>query len=482
MKKTRTFKFKHFQVSVNYSDYLRIFGLGFLLFFLSHCSPKTTSVTLPVETPDSFSESGTNEMAQEWWTVFGDENLNTLIDSALQRNFSLQTAWQRLRASQAVLDRESASLFPILDASGSAEVNNRQSEFQQSQRFRLGLYSEYEVDLWGRIRASVDAESFRAAATFADYQAVAVSLSAEVARTYFQMIEASNHLKLAQEQVETNEKVLELLKVRFSSGQIRSVDILRQVQLVEATREQQIFAETRLQVLEHAFAVLLGKTPQTDIQTFETSLPELPSIPETGVPSRLIERRPDVRSAFNRLQAADRDLAAAISNQYPRISISASISTGAYDIQDLFTDWGRGIAADLLAPLFRGNELRAEVNRSEALKQQRLYEYGDAVLTAFREVEDALVQEKQQQKSIESLERQVELAVQTNVQLRSEYLNGMSNYLDVLTALDEEQQLRRDLLSSKLALLEYRIALYRALAGNIETDRVNVVSENLKND
>lgn len=282
--------------------------------------------------------------------------------------------------------------------------------------------------------------------------------------------------------METNEKVLKLLKVRFSSGQIRSVDILRQVQLVEATREQQIFAETRLQVLKHALAVLLGKPPQTDIQTIGTSLPEFPPIPETGVPAELIERRPDVRSAFNLLQAADRDLAAAISNQYPRISISASISTGAYDIQDLFTDWGRGIAGELLAPLFRGNELRAEVDRVEAVKQQRLYEYGHAVLTAFREVEDALVQEKQQQKSIESLERQVELAVQTNDQLRSEYLNGMSNYLDVLTALDEEQQLRRDLLSSKLALLEYRIALYQALAGSLETDRVNVVSENLKND
>jgi len=279
--------------------------------------------------------------------------------------------------------------------------------------------------------------------------------------------------------VETNEKVLQLLKVRFTSGQIRSVDILRQVQLVEATREQQIFAETRLQVLEHALAVLLGKTPQTNIQPVENNLPGLPPIPETGIPAELIERRPDVRSAFNLLRAADRDLAAAISNKYPRLSISASISTGAYDIEDLFTDWGRGIAADLLSPLFRGGELNAEVDRAEAVKQQRLYEYGDAVLTAFREVEDALVQEKQQVRSIESLERQVELAVQTNDQLRSEYMNGMSNYLDVLTALDEEQQLRRDLLSSKLELLEYRIALYRALAGGIETRPETVAGNNM---
>jgi NodT family efflux transporter outer membrane factor (OMF) lipoprotein len=461
------------------SDFFKLSGFGFILLILTNCSPKTSSVSLPVEPPQHFSESGTYEMPQKWWTVFDDETLNALIDSALQSNFSLQTAWQRLRASQAVLDRESAPLFPSLNATGNAEINNRQSEFQQSQRFRLGLYSEYEVDLWGRIRANIDAQNYQVAATFADYQAAAISLSAEVARIYFQLIEARNQLNLAEKQVETNEKVLQLLKVRFGSGQIRSVDILRQVQLLESTREQQIFAESRLQVLQHALAVLLGKTPQTEIQLSNSVLPELPPIPETGVPAELIERRPDVRSALNLLQAADRDLAAAISNQYPRITISASISTGAYDIQDLIADWGRGIAGDLLAPLFRGNELSAEVDRAEAVKQQRLYEYGDAVLTAFREVEDALVQEKQQAKSIESLERQVELAMQTNQQLRSEYLNGMSNYLDVLIALDEEQQLRRDLVNSKLALLEYRIALYRAIAGNIETEREIADNENL---
>jgi NodT family efflux transporter outer membrane factor (OMF) lipoprotein len=479
MIKTKAVKILHFLISVKISDFSRILGIGLILFLLSNCSPKTTSVSLPVETPGNFSESGTHNLPQNWWTVFNDDRLNELVDSALQSNFSLQTAWQRLQASQAVLDRESASLFPMLDASGSAEINNRQSEFQQSQRFRVGLYSEYELDLWGRIRANIDAQSFRAEASFTDYQAAAVSLSAEVARTYFQLIEARNQLELAKKQVETNEKVLQLLKVRFSSGQIRSVDILRQVQLVEATREQQIFAESRLQVLEHALAVLLGKAPQFNIQFVESNLPELPPIPETGVPAELIERRPDVKSSFNLLQAADRDLAAAISNKYPRLSISATVSTGAYDIQDLFTDWGRGIAGDLLAPLFRGNELRAEVDRAEAIKQQRLYEYGDAVLTAFREVEDALVQEKQQQKSIESLERQVELAEQTNEQLRSEYLNGMSNYLDVLTALDEQQQLRRDLLSSKLELIEYRIALYRALAGQIKTEHDTVVNDNI---
>jgi outer membrane protein TolC len=167
-------------------------------------------------------------------------------------------------------------------------------------------------------------------------------------------------------------------------------------------------------------------------------------------------------------------LAAAISNRYPRVSFSLSYSTAVNDTDKLFKDWAYSLAGNLLAPIFYGGELKAEVNRTEAVKQLRLYEYGQTVLIAFQEVENALIQEEKQIESIQIIEEQVQLARQTIDQLRIEYLNGLSDYLDVLTALDQEQQLRRDLLSAKLILLEYRIALYRALAGGFETERENL--------
>jgi outer membrane protein TolC len=175
-----------------------------------------------------------------------------------------------------------------------------------------------------------------------------------------------------------------------------------------------------------------------------------------------------VRSAFQRLQAADRDLASAISNQYPRFSISASVSTAADQAGNLFEDWARSLAGNLLTPILYGGQLRAEVDRAEAVRQQRLYEYGQAMLTAFREVEDALVRENKQRERIASLEEQLQLARDAYQQLRVGYFNGVTDYLDVLTALDEVQQLQRDLLTSRLLLVEYRIALYRSLAGSIE--------------
>jgi outer membrane protein TolC len=127
------------------------------------------------------------------------------------------------------------------------------------------------------------------------------------------------------------------------------------------------------------------------------------------------------------------------------------------------------VAGDLLAPLFDAGQRAAEVDRSRALKQQRLYEYGQAVLTAFREVEDSLMQEKKQSLRIKSLTSQVRLAERTSKQLLFEYLYGLGTFIDVLTALSEEQELRRQLLSARLRRLELRIGLYRALAGSFQT-------------
>ena len=446
-----------------------IIFLGIVLFLFSGCKTQS-DLTDPVEIPGSFSESGVELVPAKWWTSFDDNRLSTVIDSAMSSNFTLLTAWERLRAAEAVVDRESSLLFPTLEATGSARADRFSDSYRDTEQLQLGLSSSYEIDLWGRIGSTIDAEQFRAQATLYDYQTAALSLTAEITRTWYRLADAQNQLALVNEQINTNLTVLELLNNRFEIGQIQSVDVLRQQQLVEATREQRTYAEARVQTLEHQLAVLLGRTPQSGVDLRPEDLPQLAPLPSAGLPTDLVQKRPDVRSAFASLRAADNDLAAAISNQYPRFSISASASTAAESAGALFEDWAISFAGNLLAPIFYGGELRAEVDRNEALKNQRLYEYGQTILTAFREVEDALIQEKKQVESIESIERQLELASQSYRQLRIQYLNGSGNYLDVLTALDDIQQLRRDLLTAQLTLVEYRISLYRALAGSFETE------------
>lgn len=449
---------------------LVLLGIAVLSLSFAGCATQTGTVSLPMDAPDTFSEPGTLDVPERWWIAFGNERLNATVDSAMERNFNLKTAWQRLRAAEAVVDRESSALFPDLEASASGGAS-RFSDQADTESIELGLSSVYELDLWGRIRSGIEAERYRAQATLSDYRAASLSLSAEIVVTWYRLAEARNQLDLVNEQIETNETVLSLLENRFGTGQIRGVDILRQRQLVESTREQRSLAESRVQVLEHQLTVLLGRAPQQGIESMPDSLPDLPTLPDTGIPIDLVQRRPDVQSALNLLRAADRDLASAISNQYPRLSFSISASTAAENAGNLFRDWALSFAGNLIAPIIYGGELSAEVDRSEAVKQQRLYQYGQTVLTAFREVEDALVLEQKQRESIRSLQKQVKLARQAYEQLQLEYFNGTSNYLDVLTALDELQQLRRDLLSARLILIEYRISLYRALAGSFETAR-----------
>ena len=453
--------------------------LFFVLFLMAGCAPQTKISDLPAEDPPPFSSSGEEAIPGRWWQTFNDEQLNKLVDSALANNFSLRTAWQRLKAAEASARRESASLFPWLDASAQGRSSRFGGNTVLRDNLSLDASASYEVDLWGRIRSQVEAEQFRAEATRWDYKTAALSLSAEISRTWFQLLETRNQLELINQQIETNQKTLRLLKARFGSGQIRSVDILRQKQLLESTREQKASLQAGVEVLENRLAVLTGQPPQKALDYRDDSLPDMPVLPATGLPSELLRRRPDVQSAFNALKAADKDMASAISNRYPRLSLSASLSSTASSssVGDILNGWVNSFGGNLFAPIIYAGQRKAEVDRAEAVKKQRLYQYGQAVLTAYREVEDALVQEKKQREKIESIQKQLEMAQQSYEQLRLEYFNGMADYLDVLTALDEEQRLQRDLLSSRMTLLEYRIALYRSLAGGFETKREEAVSD-----
>lgn len=432
------------------------------------CAARSPEQQSPVaESAPAFSDSGSDTVPAKWWQTFGDTQLNQLVDTALEQNFTLKTAWSRLRQARAVVDREEASLFPSLDGTASGEISR--TDNTDNERLSLGLTAEYEVDLWGRIQSSVQAERYRARATLADYRTAAISLSAEVTRTWYQLLEQKQQLDLLNQQIKTNRSVYELLKTRFERGQIQSADLLRQQQLMESTREQKITVESRIRVLEHQLAVLLGQNPQSGLAYRPDTMPKLPPLPRTGLPAELIRRRPDVRSAYRQLQAADRDLAAAISNQYPRLTLTASLTTTDDDATELFDEWARSFAGELTAPLIDAGQRDAEVRRSRAVKYQRLHEYGQAILTAFRDVEDALVQERKQQQRIRNLRSQIELATETVKRLRSRYLNGTTDYIDVLNALTEEQQLRRDLLTARQTLREHRIALYRALAGGFKS-------------
>jgi NodT family efflux transporter outer membrane factor (OMF) lipoprotein len=430
-------------------------------------SPKTLA---PVDTP--FSASDGVERPAEWWLAFEDPELNRLIDQALANSPDLLAVWERLQANEALARRERSGLFPQLDATGSA--SSQREDGDGTDLFSAGLSAGYEVDLWGRIRSQAEAERLRAEATKADYETAALTLTGEVALAWYRLLSRKQALALIEEQIAANKKVAESLMTRFRGGEARSVDVLRQEQLIEATRELKLIAEADIAVLKNQLQVLLGNAPQKSFQSKASELPSLPPVPETGLPAELLLRRPDLESAYLELLAADRDLASAISERFPRIDLTASLRTASEDSSELFDNWLRRVAGDLVAPVIDGGNRRAEVDRQAAIVRQRMAEFTQASLVAYREVEDALVQEKQETLRHGSLSKQVELQQTAFRQLQSDFLNGVGNFIDVLTAQTGAQQLQRDLIESMRRQIEFRIALHRSLAGPIQAHELRM--------
>ncbi|MEQ8471496.1 MAG: TolC family protein [Marinoscillum sp.] len=445
-----------------------------LLGSISTCSPELTPVELTYDSLEGFSRSGNVAMNSKWWRSFEDTDLNLLIDSALADNFSLAATWQQLRAAQASVTQARSGLFPQVDLNLRSGISRPKPDFVGGENTQLSLGASYEVDLWGRIRYAAHAEEYRKEATRFAYKTAAISLAGELAITWFRLKAANEQLGLLEQQISTNQKTLALIRIRFGSGQVRGVDILRQQQLIASSEEQKIILETDIATLKNQMAILLGQPPTTiDLDSNSFVLPKLPPLPKTGVPLQLVNRRPDVQQTYYQLQASDREVAAAISAKYPRLNLSVAAAIRSNDINNLLQSQAVSLTGGLLAPLFYGGRLNAAVDEAKAIREQQISNYAQAVLVAFREVEDALVREQKQQERLVVIRERLDLTQRANSQLKTEYLNGSLQYLDVLTGLNQEQQLQQELVMAKLALLEIRISLYRALAGGFETEREN---------
>jgi NodT family efflux transporter outer membrane factor (OMF) lipoprotein len=448
--------------------FLQWFALFCAMLGTTGCASKGPMPSFATSSLPQFSDSGPGVAPDRWWLTFQDSGLNREMNRALGENFDLAAALQRLRAARALTRREASDLLP--DLNGFVGSQNTFGPGPNNSRITWGLDAAYQVDLWGQIRSRVDAERLRAAATQSDYQAVALSLSAEVARTWFALVEAHAQLELLDEQLETNEKGLKAVELRYAGiGEGGSPNVLRQRQLVQSTLEQTIVVQANVEILEHRLAVLTGQPPQSAVYATGSIFPVMPPLPYTGLPSELLNRRPDVRANFLALAAADRDLAAAVIDQYPRLDLSASLVNSAESPETLFRDWFFSIGGQLLGPIVDGGQRRAEVERRQALVCQRFNEYRQSVLIALQEVEDGLALERYQIELIEKLEMQAGLAARASEQLLQYFITGEASYLDVLSANQSEQRLQRSLLSARLDLISIRIGLYLALAGDFDT-------------
>ncbi|MGK0361229.1 MAG: NodT family efflux transporter outer membrane factor (OMF) lipoprotein [Bradymonadia bacterium] len=431
---------------------------------------------LPVEVPQAFSQTvdGATQ-PQRWWTAFDDAGLTAQVDRVLAQNLDIKQG--ALRVEQAMLraGQAGSSKWPTLDASLGYSRTKQLNQFGRGipgapesfelAQYRASLEVAYEVDMFGRISSATQAAESDVKAAQYDVQALGVTLIASTADIWFMLAEQNALRALLAEQRTLNETLLELLQLRFANGLATRADVLLQQEQLERIDSQVPLVESRARVLTHQLAMLMGVPASNFSVDAPADLPELATLPSLGVPSEALKQRPDVRAAMARIDAADHRIGVAVAARYPAFRLSASAGLQSFEVGDLLDDWVWSIAGNLIAPIFDGGRLKAEQKIAEAELKVQLAELSKVMLTAIREVEDALVQERQQREHLARIDTRVKLLQSFVEDTQARSLEGVIDYLPVINAVGAVQAAQQAQLSARRQLISHRIQLHRALGG-----------------
>lgn len=437
-----------------------------------------------VAVPDAFRASAGDAPAApasladtKWDALFGDDTLNQMIRTALERNFDVRIAAERVQQARAQLGITRADQFPFVDVQ--AQFSSVRQSSLGSFRFipvgtnlsasftQLGAALSWEVDLWGRLRRLTEAARARFLASEEAQRAVNVALIADVSNAYFQLLEYQLELDISRKTRDTADESLRIVKLRRDQGAASGLDVRQAEQLIYTTTTQIEAVERGIGQTENLISFLLAGVPAA--QPRGRRLDEVPLPPEVpaGLPSALLERRPDIRAAEQNLIAANAQIGAARALFFPQISLQAFAGGQSRSLTEIATAPARvyTLAPTALMPIFRAGQIRSQVRLTEAQQRELLATYEKSIYNGLREVSDALIaysrtreQRAQQEQLVQSLNDAVRLST-----LR--YKGGLDSYLQVLDA-------QRNLFSGELGLAQLRLAerltvvqLYRALGG-----------------
>ena len=421
-------------------------------FLLFGCTVGPNYVRPPADPPVSYKEMGDWKPAQpsdqfgkgNWWEVYADPQLNALETQIDVSNFNLKAQQERFEQARAAIRISKSNYYPEITGGASVTQNHISSN---SPLFKTGVsknnYSDYtipidaswEPDLWGRVRRTVEASRSEAQATAADVANVSLSLHAELAMDYFQLRGLDAQEDLLQSTVVAYEKALELTQNRYKAGLASAVDVAQAETQLRTTRAQAIDVGVNRAAFEHAIAVLIGKPPA------QFSLPSSPlrAVPPAippGLPSDLLERRPDVAASERRMQESNAQIGVAKSAYYPLVTLSGS---GGFE-SGVFTTLIQGpsglwsVGANASEYIFDAGRRHAVTQQAQSAYRESIDTYRQTVLSAFQEVEDNLAalrilndEEVVQQSAVASAEHSLSLSI-------NRYKGGIVNYLEVITA------------------------------------------------
>jgi NodT family efflux transporter outer membrane factor (OMF) lipoprotein len=412
--------------------------------------------------------------AGRWWERFGDENLNALMDESFDGNLDLAQGYERLAQAEATAGIIGAARWPTLAAAASGgRVRSRGftgvagfSGFAASESYTLSASASYEIDLWRRLSSRTKGARLDALAAHGDLEAIYISLSAELADLFYLAVEQRAQLELTDSTIEAFRETLERVERRYRAGLVTALDVYQSRENLASARARRPEFASNLERTEHAISVLLGRAPERGIGGKDASLPDPPEF-SAGLPSELLTRRPDITAALHRLEASDKRVAAAVADRFPSFNLLGDYGGASADIGRILDSpnifWNLLVQAAM--PIVDGGRRRAEVRRTEAALRESLAAYKKTVLISFREVEDDLSAGRASTERIKMLEVRVAASDAALKLSLDQYMQGLSDYLPVLTEQQGLFDAESALLNAKRRLISERIGLARALGG-----------------
>ncbi|HEV2289712.1 MAG TPA: efflux transporter outer membrane subunit [Candidatus Acidoferrales bacterium] len=424
-----------------------------VLLFVAGCTigPKYAKPAAPAPAPDAYKEAGDFQPAQpsdaaprgNWWEVFQDPKLNDLEKQIDISNQNLKIAEAQYQQARAAVRYFRGSYYPVVGVNPAA---SRVGQSQNKALYGPGSatdYSDlllpvdisYEPDVWGQVRRTVESARAEAQATAADLATVNLSLHAELAMDYFELRGLDTEEQLLNSTVEAFENSVKLTQDRFKGGLASEVDVAQAQTQLETTRAQSIDIAVQRTAFEHAIGVLIGQPASGFALSFSPLLAPPPPVPP-GLPSQLLERRPDIAAAERRVDAANAQIGVAKTAYYPSITLAASGGFESSTLTNLLSGpsglWAFGASA--LETIFEGGRRHAITAQAQAAFDQSVASYRQTVLTAFQEVEDNLAAQRILQQETVTEDAAVAAAQRSLALSNNRYTGGVTSYLEVITA------------------------------------------------
>ncbi|QYK47914.1 MAG: efflux transporter outer membrane subunit [Phycisphaeraceae bacterium] len=462
----------------------------------NHAEPVTLA-------PGAWPESPAGTLAEAepdlrtWWARFEDPTLNDLVGRALEGNLDLREAAARVREARALRGVAASDQFPTINVGASASYSRdsenafgnggggsggggSNSAGQENDLYDAGFDAAWEIDVFGRVRRSVEAADADLAASLESERDVRVILVAEVARTYMELRASQSRLEIANQNVSTQKETLELSQDRLGAGLGTELQVSQATTQLESTRSQIPVLMAQVRRAAHRLDVLLGQQPGTlRDELGSAQVPPSPELVQIGLPAELLRRRPDIRRAERELAAATARVGVATADLYPRLTLNGSFGVQSEDTGNLFDASSRTWSVGPLAvrwPIFTAGRVRSAIRVNEARQEQALIAYERTVLLAYEEVANALVSYARVRERRESLTRAM-LASATAVELSQDlWTRGLTDFLNVLDSQRALFLLQDQLAESAAEEATSLVAIYKALGGGWDDQAVAAAS------